>query len=456
VESVVSTADVDWLEPRGLNIVDLVGFVPEEYLQDAIVSYSPGYGIVRYQSGSRIGRTVTVTATVYPRYFVLTGGGWSASLFSCLGQPARFDQVASVAPETTLRLYHGPTNVTDEVTGYRYVPAGRSWPSANSRSYSRYLTVEVEAHPADGALDLPANMGCEMWIPNRDYGELTAVYTVQATPMISVTVAGTELFTFHSYIGGGEAGHLQPLVDQLRSRFSGRHEKFTLHIPAEADYFLLNFPAMPVDPYTGTSWDWGNPLGNVGRPAGGTYRIDGEAGLSVDHVNAMGLPLYGHWKDSDNSGGKTYLPHYKQPYRLAAPEYFVPAGVPYDPCMVQGNCSKSLLDAIHDAEMTMRVVYLRVERTSCEMGRIPLKMVGPVWSPSAAAPGRSLGGGSQPYWGGSSSRVTLSRTDTLTPRIYLPLALYRFCSHIPPDDPTGCPCGWFTTDGRMMDFIPRP
>ncbi len=55
----------DWLEPLGLNIVDLVGFVPESDLAGAVISYTPGYGILRYKSGSRNGNTVMVTATAY-------------------------------------------------------------------------------------------------------------------------------------------------------------------------------------------------------------------------------------------------------------------------------------------------------------------------------------------------------------------------------------------------------
>ncbi|MEM2446629.1 MAG: hypothetical protein QW734_08230 [Candidatus Bathyarchaeia archaeon] len=71
----VSSAEVSWLEPRGLNIVDLVGFVPDQDLAGAIISYSPGYGIVRYQSGVRVGNTVTITTKVYPRYIKDTTTG---------------------------------------------------------------------------------------------------------------------------------------------------------------------------------------------------------------------------------------------------------------------------------------------------------------------------------------------------------------------------------------------
>lgn len=432
----MALADVAWLEPRGLNVVDLVGFVPEEYLNGAIVSYSSGYGIVRYQSGVRVGDTVTITAKVYPRYIV--DNGWTGSLFSCLGQPARFDQWGSITPAAKMMLYNGVQNVTGEVGGYEYVPAARSLPVGNSSSFDRYARVRVDpAQVSGGALQLPANMGCMMWINWQNYSELTAVYVIQARPFVSVTLMGTEVFTFRSYIGPGSAGLLSPLVSQLNSRYGSRHDKFDLHIPEGADYFFLNFPPMPVDPYTAFS---GNRYDNVNRPAGGTYRIDGEGGLSVDYVNSMGLPLYGHWRDSDLAPGTTYLPHYKRPYRLASPEYFVPAGVSYDPCMVNGGCPDGLLAQIYNTTMTMRVLYLKVERASCELTRIPLRMVGPQWSSQASL----------------STSYSLIGTSPYSYTSFLPAIFRGFCTVLPPDEPTGCPCGWFTEDGMMVDFIPRP
>ena len=435
--NMISPAEISWLEPRGLNIVDLVGFVPEEYLEGAIISYSPGYGIIRYQSGLRAGDTVTITAKVYPRYIKDTNTGWSGSLFSCLGQLPRFDQWGSATPAARVSLYNGSQNVTWEVGGYQYVPA-LSLPVANTSAFDKYPEIRVEpVNVNEGVLDIPANMGCEMWINWKNYTELTAVYVIQHRPVVSVTLMGTEVFTFYSYIGPGYAGLLGPLVSQLTSKYKARHDKFDLHVPPGADYFFLNFPPMPVDPYTQFP---GNPYDNVDRPVGGTYRIDGEGGLSVDHVNSMGLPLYGHWTDSDLAGGAVYLPHYKQPYQLASPEYFVPAGINYDPCMVNGGCPDWLLEQIYNTPMTMRILYLKVERTSCNLIRIPLRMVGPNWS------------------GQTSLFASRSLTDTssYSYTVFLPLIFREFCASPPPDDPTGCPCGWFTQEGRMVDFIPRP
>lgn len=192
---------------------------------------------------------------------------------------------------------------------------------------------------------------------------------------------------------------------------------------------------MPVDPYTQFP---GDPYDNVSRPVGGTYRIDSEGGLSVDHVNSMGLPLYGQWIDSNLVGGAIFLPYYKQPYRLASPEYFVPSGVVYNPCMVSGGCPDGLLEQIYNTAMTMWILYLKVERTGCDLTRIPLRMVGPGWSGQMSL--------SESYRPASASPYSYT--------VFLPLIFREFCASLPPDNPSGCPCGWFTAEGRMVDFIP--
>jgi hypothetical protein len=454
-DHITNAENTDWLEPQGLNIVDLAGVVPDRYLKGAIISFTPGYGILTYESGTRVGDTVTITTTVYPRYIIDKNIGWSGSMFGCLGQPARIDQWGSTTPATTMRLYHNGEDVTEQVDSYMYVPAGRNTPIRNpqqSEWQNEYRYWETQPKKTDdhftsnGALNIPANMGCEIIMSHQNYQQLTAIFTANVRQYISVDVVGTEQFTFHSYLGGGYAGLLDELVDQLNDNYGGRHEKFTLDIPANADYFFLNFPPMPVDAYTQFP---DNRYDNVGRPSGGTYRIDG-SGLSVDHVNAMGLPLYGHWKDIGHKN-YDYIPHFKEPNKLAAPEYFVPAGVDYDPCMLDGSCPKSLLEEIRNTEMTMTMVYLHVERTDCEMEQIPLKMVGPGWDASNASTTtdhtsvRSI----------ASMNTPLSHTSTFTNHVYLPLVLRRYCAFIPPDSPSSQPQGWFTEDGRMMDFVPR-
>ena len=59
---------IDWLEPRGLSIVDLVGVVPEEHLRGSILVFTGGSGILRYLEGRRDGNRVTIKVDVSPRY----------------------------------------------------------------------------------------------------------------------------------------------------------------------------------------------------------------------------------------------------------------------------------------------------------------------------------------------------------------------------------------------------
>lgn len=469
-----SASGIDWLEPRGLSIIDLVGQVPEAYLRGSIISYTPGYGILRYESGYRNGDTVVITAKVEPRYII--AGNWNGTMFGCLGQPARIDQLGTVSPPSTVRLYNGAVEVTRQVDLYTYVPSGLIKPIRNpqqSEWENQYRYPESallkSQFTADGALILPGNMGCEIIMSYKNYRELTAVFTLQSPVVINVEVVGTQTFTFHSYLGVGYAGLLQPLVNQLRSRFGERHEKFDLNIPAQADYLWLNFPAMPVDMYTQFP---GNPTGNVDRPIGGTYRIDGPSGLSVDHVSSKGLPLGGNWKDMDLAYGAVYLP-YIQGNKLAAPEYFVPAGVSYHPCMLQGNCSPALLEQIYNTPMTMTAVYLKVERTGCGLQIVPLRLVGPGWSPP-----RTAGVLETPIqrweevwetpirqWEltASSNEVTTAVVQGdgaikifSAPNyfVYLPAASKNFCAVSPEVVCAQRPCGWMTNDGRMVDFVP--
>lgn len=450
-------ATLDWLEPLGLNIVDLVGQVPESVLSGTIISFTPGYGIVRYQTGQRLGDTVVITSKIYPRFVI--DGAWNGSLFGCLGQPAKNDQLGSVAPPATVRIFNGAQDVTRQATLYHYVPAGKNKPIRNPVQSEQQNLYRYDESPmlnssftADGQLILPANMGCEIILSYHDYRELTAIFTVNAPPVIKATVVGSQDFVFHSYLGPGATGHLQSLVTQLYAAgYQQRHEKLPMNIPPNADYFLLNLPPMPADAYTAFP---SNPLDNVGRPSAGTYRFEINAGLTVDHVNSMGLPLYGHWQDADQTVGQFFLKYARQPVLFAVPEYFLPPGVPYHSCMTNGGCSSALLAQIYNTSATVRAYYLQVERASANVERYAVQMVGPAWSPVAAA--GATGTSSRPAWPVPAATPTPNPFDH---DIYLPIiALSR--PILPPDDPTGCSllggCGWFTQDGRMVDYIPAP
>jgi hypothetical protein len=153
----------------------------------------------------------------------------------------------------------------------------------------------------------------------------------------------------------------------------------------------------------------------------------------VDHLNTMAIPYYGQWQDADQSGGSTFLPYFTDSVEVTSPEYFVPEGIAYQPCMTYGGCSDALLDDIYRAEMTMSVYFYSVTPVTGEMVAVPLRMVGPDWSV-----GQTL---TQPMAAGAR-------------RVWLPLVSRQISP--PPFDPTKCPCGWFTADGRMIGFVPQP
>jgi hypothetical protein len=447
-------AGSNWLEPRGLNIVDLVGWVPDSDLSGAIIQNTPGFGILRYRSGQRVGNTVTITATAYPRFYV--DSGWNGSLFGCLGQAARIDELGTVAPAAKLRVYTPDgQEITRQVDGFHYVAAGLSKPIRNPRESEqanlyRYWESgqQSSTFSADAALLLPANMGCELFISYKDYRELTLVFTVEVVPVVSVKVVGRESFQFPMYVGPGFVGPFDALRNQL-SRSCSRTSQTAaiLTPPPDADYFLFNYPPIPIDPYSNFP---SNPLGNVDRPSGATYRLDTLGGLTSDYVISPGLPLYGHWIDMDLAPSSHYLPYSRTDSGVAELEAIVPAGVSYDSCMVSGTCSAAKLQQICAASTPVHMIYMQVTRIQSGLSRIPVQMAGPQWNAAAAAL-------AEPVPAPVSASTVVPEATGYRYKVFLPLASL---SPIEPDDPTGCSpsggCGWFTADGRMVDYLPAP
>ncbi len=322
-----------------------------------------------------------------------------------------------------------------------YYPSGLVQPiQGTSDTQARYAAVNLNnaIFSADGSVQVPANMGCSLYVSGH-YTNMTGEWVFQVTPKISVKMMGSQSFQFHSYIGPGAPGHLGPLQKQLTARYGLRHDKFRLAIPAGAEYVFLKFPPTPLSPDAG-----GIVEQNILLPSSGTYRLaHGDTLLSVDHEVTMGLPLQGQWQDADQAGDQ-YLRRLSDIDTLTAPEYFVPQGIGYDPCMIDGGCPVTLLDQIYNATMEMTLYYFAVNRTADGLDRVPLRQVGPLWQPPGTTTAFSSGvGGTQ-----------ILSTHAANFRVFLPLVVKP--NYIPPDDPTGCPCGWFTTDGRMLDFIPEP
>lgn len=438
---------IAWLEPQGINIVDLVGEVPEAYLKGATIASATGYGVVTYESGARNGDVVTVTARAATRFN--DHGDWNATVFGCLGQPPYSDQMGSVSPATTLRAFEQGRDVTREIQWMRYVPAGKRQPTVNPRQSEggagyRYSETQslLSTFTSDGQLVLPANMGCSFIIPSKNYPVLTLVFTARTPQVVDVQVLSSQKIAFKSYLGPGHAGHLGSLRDQLYGAgYPNRADNFAIHPPAGADYFFVNYPTMPADPYTETL---ANPMDNVGRPSSGTYRAVIGPGLSVDHVNTMGLPLRGHWQDIDQADG-SWLRYCTDSWSLASPEYFLPPGVAYDPCMTHGGCSRELLSRVYDTPASMQVVYLRVSHIANALERLPVQMVGSGYRGQAAAE--------------LAASAATSPAAAKPYRTFLPSA-NRTVPTAPPEDTSGCSqnggCGWFTADGRMVDYIPVP
>ncbi len=430
-----------WLEPRALNLADLVGLVPEAQLQDAIIAYS-GVGIVQYVSGNRNGNTVTLQVRITPRYS--RSGGLLNTHFNCLGQTGIYDHWSSTVPEARMRLYADGGEITDQIRYINVTPAGWVLPTANTGAGFRYAQTGIQpaTFAGDGSLVVPANMGCEI-VALGYHTNLTATFILETTSPIQVTVLGQEQFSFHSYIGPGNAGQLEALRSQMQARYPGiRHDKFPLQIPPAADYILVTYPPTPADAY---------PLGgepmNVPLESSGTYRLVADQNaLSTDHTHSAGLPIQGQWRDADQAGDSVYLPQLPPVLRLASPEYFLPSSVAYDPCMIGGGCPDSLLQQIYDATMPLTVTYYAVRRSGLGLTQIPLRQVGPKWSPGAAR-GRVPGEEPAPLWLPGPSPAGAET-------IFLPLVVNA--PTIPPDDPAGCPCGWFDELGRMLDFVPGP
>ncbi len=403
----------DWLEPRGLNVVDLVGQLPEDALRNAILSYETGGGLVQYISGRRNGDEVQITARLTPRY----GPDAEYTIVGCLGQLPSYDQMGSVMPAGSVRLFAGAEEVTGRIIQVHHIPAALVRPTYGAEAYARYPWSWVwYTPPAGEPLGLPANMGCAIVLAGR-LTDLTAHYTVHAPPAVQVALRHSQTWDAHSLFGapvGDARGILAALVEQMHARYGERHDKFLIDAPDEADYLWFVYPPTPIDPYAA-----GNPA-NLDLPGSGTYRLAlGVSRLTVDNLNSMGVPLAGQFRDSDQTPGAAFLEYLTPLNRIASPEYFLPPGIAYDPCMTLGGCSPELLEQVYTTTYPITAHYLQVERLpDAPLTRHPLRQVGKTYGESG---------------------------DFVA---YLPFVAALEGRQM------GCPCGWFHEDGRMVDFEP--
>lgn len=417
-----------WLEPRGLAVYEMVGQVDEEELRGAMIVNQPGSGVLLYDHGTRNGDQVEITVQVVPGH--VTWGGVSHTRIGCLGQIATSDTWPVASPEALMDIFAGGLAVHQAVDFIDYYPAGLRQPVAGPDEWDRYGWERIEPTFApDGSLLLPPNLGCSIWMTGR-HENVTARFRLTAAQRVQIETLGRRTFSAESYIGPGATGMLDSLMQQMMGRFPLRDTKSTLKPFDGTDAIFVKFPPA-VDPYVLIP-------GEYGQLGGGTYRfalLNG--GLSVDRINSMAIPLDGGWQDADQVKGSDYLPYSARGSYMSGPEYILPPGFAYDPCMTHGGCPDELLDQIYGATYEFTVYYHRVTRaTNAGLARVPLRQTGPVWS--AGAGERSAGAEAvQP------AAAQQEHTQ------YLPIVLAQ-----QPEEPTGCPCGWFDADGAMVDFVP--
>lgn len=443
-----TTADPAWLEPRPLSVVDLLsGGINPDWLVGTTLSWIPGFAHMELTSASVSGTEIIINASVTPTTNVLL----------CAGNFPYNDQWPVSVPESLLTIRANGVDITDKVTRINYIPAGKYQPATGSKAgVLRYDRVQDNSPSySGGKLSLPANMGCFITLDST-YTNVTASYEFDVPTYISIEVLGgreKDLASFYWPLENLNVAKLRKLNIQMYNRFSefGRHDRAILDLPSGTEYVLPIFKSVSIDPYSSTPGE---------AKGGGTYRIRHEgtpANLSVDHTTLSGLPINGQTIDQDYHPNVTYLPFYStnNRYELMALEVIV-LNQPYNICMTNGNCSTALLDIIDADRMAVEIYYLKVTRISpTGMTQIPLKQTGPNWSPGS----RNIEDGA------AISIATESDTSEVLPvaipdisatnYVYLPIVSKPV--EIPSDNPTGaCPCGWFTEDGRMLDFVSPP
>ena len=457
-----------WLEPRGLSTIELVGLLPEASLQETIISYGGGSGIVVYESGSRNGNALVVTTKIYPRFYERSWAPNNAlTIFGCLGQTPNFDHMGSVVPAATLRVYdHGGTEVTSEITFMRVTRMDARQPLANTTQYVRYPTVDYGSGTPNplpmgpDGLDIPANGGCQIWIAGANYYPLTGVFTLTLEPSIQATVLETQQATFQTYIGVGNLGIFQPLMNQMRSTYPDRDTRIPLSVPEEANYLLVKYPPMAGDAYADSGE--GSYL-NADRLSGGTYRLAKNiVDLSNNLTFSGGFPAQVAWQDADQAPGSAFLPVMRSPSQLASPEFVLPDSIAYNPCFTRGNCGPSILQQIYNARMTLEIMYLSVTKPVRGGKWVPLKMAGPSWSPSVRDPALIAPEPAVPPVKNAGTSPGIVRLPADPHSTFFPLVVKSKQRTFLPvivisdleEEPTGCPCGWFDNSGRMLGFWP--
>ncbi len=373
----------EWVEPQALNIADIAGQVPDSALVGNIVAYNGAGGIARFLSSDMDGDQLRIHVRLDTRR-LWSGDHW-LTYATTLGQRPLYDHVASTTPASWVRLYADGQEVTDQILWLNYLDHTNVTPTTDASAWDRYPNQIDLAHKhtiycasmasgPDGVY-VPANTGGEIVLPG-DHPVMTATFTYNVQTPANVSYLGTQETAFQTYIGpcsAGDMGLFASLVTQMQARYPGiRHPRITLDIPVGANYVMFTYPPMDYDVYA-TVYDGSDPNNNMMRPIAGTVRLaPDEAMLSQNLTHGGAFPLDVAWQDADQSAGP-YLSLMRNIDRITPPEYFVPPGVPYDPCFRDGACSDSLLDLIYTQPIPISIIYLSVSVSTGGMDAIPLR-----------------------------------------------------------------------------------
>ena len=237
------------------------------------------------------------------------------------------------------------------------------------------------------------------------------------------------------------------MADKYAFGGQGSHDFTRLDPPSGTDYVVMTFPPVAIDGFASA----GDLASIIPYEGSGTYRlrnyVEPFSLISVDHTVVSALPLHGQTIDDGAYASADYLPFFKvDTYRMHALESPVNTQT-YNSCMTNGGCSDSLLASIQSSKMNVNIYYLRVSRVrAVGLTQLTIKQTGPAWS------GRSAGDVIETPAAESDLGPAIELDVNATSYIYLPV-IHQAVS-IPDDDPSAnCPCGWFTDDGRMLDFV---
>ncbi len=382
-----------WLEPQGLNIVDIAGQVPDAVLSGLIIAWHGSGGIVRFQSSDLDADWLRIHVLLNTRR-VPVGTGY-VTQFSLLGQAPLYDHMTSTSPESWVRVYEGGREITSELSYCSYIEPPRSSPTTPASDWNRYPANAREIMgtamvSGPNGRWIPANTGGSVTLPG-DRPVLTATFTVRRPSAARVTYLGTQEASFQSFIGpvsDGDMGAFAALYGQISALVgTTRHTRIPLVIPGAANYVMFNYAPSDFDIYSPDySHDsWTDPGSNFFRPIAGTIRLAPDEGMLSQNLNHGGaFPLRVAWQDADQSAGP-YLSLLPPVDRITPPEFFVLPGTPYNPCFREGGCSADLLNSIINDREPLQIIYLQVTPSVADGAAFTLQAADETYRPLATA-----------------------------------------------------------------------